>query len=136
MCHDDVYKDISKSRAHVTTIIRLNELCDYVKNQLRQGNITMGHARAVITCGHDKQAKIIREAIHKRLSVRSVENLTKTQKNRIEPTKKDQDTLALERTLSDVLGAKTTISHNKSGGQVNIRYSSIEELQGIIEKIK
>ena len=136
MSHDDVAKYISKSRAHVTNIIRLNELCDYVKDQLRQGNITMGHARAVITCGHDKQAKIIREAIHKRLSVRSVENLTKTQKSPIEPTKKDQDTLALERTLSDALGAKTTISHSKRGEQGNIRYSSIEELQGIIEKIK
>ena len=136
MSHDDVAKYISKSRAHVTNIIRLNELCDYVKDQLRKGNITMGHARAVITCGHDKQAKIIREAIHKRLSVRSVENLAKTQKSPIEPTKKDQDTLALERTLSDALGAKTTISHSKRGGQVNIRYSSIEELQGIIEKIQ
>jgi ParB family chromosome partitioning protein len=51
MSHDDVAKYISKSRAHVTNIIRLNELCDYVKDQLRQGNITMGHARAVITCG-------------------------------------------------------------------------------------
>jgi ParB family chromosome partitioning protein len=136
MSHDDVANYISKSRAHVTNIIRLNELCEYVKDQLRHGNISMGHARAVITCGHVKQAKIIKEAIDKKLSVRSVEKLTKSKERSSIPTKKDQDTLALERKLTEALGAKTTISINKRGGLVNIRYSSIDELQGIIKKIE
>ena len=135
MSHEDVAKYISKSRTHVTNIIRLNDLSDFVKEQLRENNISMGHARAVITLSDDEQSKIIREAIHKKLSVRAVENLAKpTQKSKISE-QKNQDTLALERRLTETLGAKTTINNGKKGGVVNIRYGSLDELQGIIDKI-
>jgi ParB family chromosome partitioning protein len=135
MSHEDVAKYISKSRTHVTNIIRLNDLSDFVKDQLRENNISMGHARAVITLANDEQSKIIREAIHKKLSVRAVESLAKpNQKNKI-IEQKDQDTLALERKLTESLGAKTTINNGKKGGVVNIRYGSLDELQGIIDKI-
>ena len=135
MSHEDVAKYISKSRTHVTNIIRLNDLSDFVKEQLRENNISMGHARAVITLSNDEQSKIIREAIHKKLSVRAVENLAKpNQKNKI-IEQKDQDTLALERKLTESLGAKTTINNGKKGGVVNIRYGTLDELQGIIDKI-
>ena len=135
MSHEDVAKYISKSRTHVTNIIRLNDLSDFVKEQLRENNISMGHARAVITLSNDEQSKIIREAIQKKLSVRAVENLAKpNQKNKISE-QKNQDTLALERRLTETLGAKTTINNGKKGGVVNIRYGSLDELQGIIDKI-
>ena len=135
MSHEDVAKYISKSRTHVTNIIRLNDLSDFVKEQLRESNISMGHARAVITLSNDEQSKIIREAIHKKLSVRAVENLAKpNQKSKISE-QKNQDTLALERRLTETLGAKTTINSGKKGGVVNIRYGSLDELQGIIDKI-
>lgn len=135
MSHEDVAKYISKSRTHVTNIIRLNDLSDFVKEQLRENNISMGHARAVITLSEDEQSKIIREAIHKKLSVRAVENLAKpNQKSKISE-QKNQDTLALERRLTETLGAKTTINNGKKGGVVNIRYGSLDELQGIIDKI-
>ena len=135
MSHEDVAKYISKSRTHVTNIIRLNDLSDFVKEQLRENNISMGHARAVITLSNDEQSKIIREAIQKKLSVRAVENLAKPdQKSKISE-QKNQDTLALERRLTETLGAKTTINNGKKGGVVNIRYGSLDELQGIIDKI-
>ena len=135
MSHEDVAKYISKSRTHVTNIIRLNDLSDFVKEQLRENNISMGHARAVITLSNDEQFKIIREAIHKKLSVRAVENLAKpNQKSKISE-QKNQDTLAIERRLTETLGAKTTINNGKKGGVVNIRYGSLDELQGIIDKI-
>ena len=135
MSHEDVAKYISKSRTHVTNIIRLNDLSDFVKEQLRENNISMGHARAVITLSNDEQSKIIREAIQKKLSVRAVENLAKpNQKSKISE-QKNQDTLALERRLTETLGAKTTINNGKKGGVVNIRYGSLDELQGIIDKI-
>jgi ParB family chromosome partitioning protein len=136
MSHEDVAKYISKSRTHVTNIIRLNDLSDFVKEQLRENNISMGHARAVITLSNDEQSKIIREAIHKKLSVRAVENLAKpNQKKSKISEQKNQDTLALERRLTETLGAKTTINNGKKGGVVNIRYGSLDELQGIIDKI-
>ena len=135
MSHEDVAKYISKSRAHVTNIIRLNDLSNFVKDQLRQNHISMGHARAVITLTHDEQSKIIREAIQKKLSVRAVENLTKPKQNNKSAQIKDADTLALERKLTDILGAKTSIHNGKKGGTVNIRYESVDELQGIIDKL-
>ena len=135
MSHEDVAKYISKSRAHVTNIIRLNNLSEFVKDQLRQNHISMGHARAVITLPHDEQSKIIREAIQRKLSVRAVENLTKPKQNNKSAQIKDADTLALERKLTDILGAKTTIHNGKKGGAVNIRYGSVDELQGIIDKL-
>ena len=77
MSHDDVAKFISKSRTHVTNLIRLNELSDYGKEQLRIGTITMGHARAVLTLSNDEQSRILRDVVKRNLSVRAIENLAK-----------------------------------------------------------
>ena len=135
MSHDDVSKYISKSRTHVTNLIRLNDLSDYGKEQLRMGTITMGHARAVLTLSPDEQSTILREAVRKNLSVRAVENLVKPNA-KYQSKNKDPDTAILERQLSESLGAKIYIKHRKSGGVVSIKYSTIKELQGIIEKIR
>ena len=135
MSHDDVSKYISKSRTHVTNLIRLNELSDYGKEQLRVGTITMGHARAVLTLSPDEQSRILREAVRKNLSVRAVENLAKPD-SKIQSKNKDPDTAILERQLSESLGAKINIKHSKSGGVISIKYSTMNELQGIIEKIR
>ena len=135
MSHDDVSKYISKSRTHVTNLIRLNELSDYGKEQLRMGTITMGHARAVLTLSPDEQSRILREAVRKNLSVRAVENLAKPN-SKTQSKNKDPDTAILERQLSESLGAKINIKHSKSGGVISIKYSTMNELQGIIEKIR
>ena len=135
MSHDDVSKYISKSRTHVTNLIRLNDLSDYGKEQLRTGTITMGHARAVLTLPPDEQSRILREAVRKNLSVRAVENLAKLD-SKTQSKNKDPDTAILERQLSESLGAKINIKHSKSGGVISIKYSTMNELQGIIEKIR
>ena len=135
MSHDDVSKYISKSRTHVTNLIRLNDLSDYGKEQLRAGGITMGHARAVLTLSPDEQSRILREAVRKHLSVRAVENLAKLD-SKTQSKNKDPDTAILERQLSESLGAKINIKHSKSGGVISIKYSTMNELQGIIEKIR
>ena len=135
MSHDDVSKYISKSRTHVTNLIRLNDLTDYGKEQLRMGTITMGHARAVLTLSPDEQSTILREAVRKNLSVRAVENLVKPNGKYLSKNK-DPDTAILERQLSESLGAKINIKHRKNGGVISIKYTTIKELQGIIEKIR
>ena len=135
MSHDDVSKYISKSRTHVTNLIRLNDLSDYGKEQLRAEKITMGHARAVLTLSPDEQSRILREAVRKNLSVRAVENLAKPD-SKTQSKNKDPDTAILERQLSESLGAKINIKHGKSGGVISIKYSTMNELQGIIEKMR
>ena len=136
MSHDDVSKYISKSRAHVSNLIRLNELCAFGKDQLRTGTISMGHARAVLSLGINEQTKIIKEAVKRNLSVRAVESLCKSNQKPSVNRHKDPDTAILERQLTDLLAAKTSIKHTNNGGNITIKYRTMNELQGIIEKIR
>ena len=136
MSHDDVSKYISKSRAHVSNLIRLNELCAFGKDQLRIGTISMGHARAVLSLAISEQTKIIKEAVKRNLSVRAVEALCKSNQKTSVNRHKDPDTAILERQLTDLLAAKTSIKHTNNGGNITIKYRTMNELQGIIEKIR
>ena len=136
MSHDDVSKYISKSRAHVSNLIRLNELCAFGKDQLRIGTISMGHARAVLSLAISEQTKIIKEAVKRNLSVRAVEALCKSNQKTSVNRHKDPDTAILERQLTDLLAAKTSIKHTNNGGNITIKYKTMNELQGIIEKIR
>lgn len=136
MSHDDVSKYISKSRAHVSNLIRLNELCAFGKDQLRIGTISMGHARAVLSLGISEQTKIIKEAVKRNLSVRAVESLCRSNQKVSVIRHKDPDTAILERQLTDLLAAKTSIKHTNNGGNITIKYRTMNELQGIIEKIR
>ena len=83
MNHEDVARYICKSRTHVTNLIRLNDLCDYAKEQLRMGKINMGHARAVLTLSESDQLRILKDAVSNQLSVRAVENLAKPRTDKI-----------------------------------------------------
>ena len=136
MSHDDVAKYICKSRAHVSNLIRLNDLCTFVKDQLRLDKISMGHARAVLSLTADEQTRVIKSCISKRLSVRAIEKIISSGIRKPISPPKDQDTVILERQLTELLGARITINHRRRGGVLNIKYSSTSELDGIIDKIK
>jgi len=136
MSHEDVASYICKSRAHVTNLIRLNDLCNYVKDQLRLDKISMGHARAVLTLPADEQTRVIKSCISRSLSVRAIEKIISSGTKKPKPSSKDQDTVIVERQLTELLGAKISINHSRRGGVVNIKYSSTSELEGIIEKIR
>ena len=136
MSHDDVAKYICKSRAHVSNLIRLNDLCTYVKDQLRLDKISMGHARAVQTLPADVQTRVIKSCILKNLSVRAIEKIISSDIRKPLSPPKDRDTMMLERQLTELLGAKITINHRRRGGVLNIKYSSTSELDGILNKIR
>tara|TARA_Y100000389_G_C17459998_1_gene520981 strand:- start:91 stop:963 length:873 start_codon:yes stop_codon:yes gene_type:complete len=139
MTHDDIAKYTGKSRSHITNILRLNDLTEYVKSKLVDGSIEMGHARAVLSLDMVKQESIIKQAVLRKLSVRSVESLARN--SRTAPNKKikniDQDTVSLEQELSEHLGANIKITHKADGaGKLEIKYKSLNELQGIVSKFK
>ena len=140
MTHEDISKYTGKSRSHVTNLIRLNELSDFVKTKLLEGQIDMGHARAVITLKSSSQISLIRTVISKGLSVRALESLIKKKNSTDSPAKlstKPQDTVILEQELSEKLCANVRITHQSNGhGKVEIIYSSLGELEGIIKKIR
>jgi len=89
MTHDDIAKYTGKSRSHITNILRLNDLVDYVKTKLQDGSIEMGHARAVLSLDSSLQETIIKNAVIKRLSVRAVEALARN--SRVKNVKKSND---------------------------------------------
>ena len=139
MTHDDIAKYTGKSRSHITNILRLNELIQYVKLKLAAGSIEMGHARAVLSLDVTQQESIIKQAISRKLSVRAVEGLVRSFKTK--PAKQtkdiDHDTVSLEKELSEYLAADIKINHNAAGtGKIEIKYKSLSELQGIVAKFK
>lgn len=137
-------ESIGKSRTTVTNMLRLLKLGGEVRELLDRGDIEMGHARALLTLEQSAQLAIAREVVDKGLSVRQTEALARKAAegarkktvagSRSEP---DADTAALERRLSDQVGAPVSIRHSARGsGQLVIRYSSLDELDGILAHIK
>ncbi len=135
---------IGKSRTTVTNMLRLLKLGGEVRELLDRGDLEMGHARALLTLEPADQLAIGREVVEKGLSVRQTEALARRRNEPASPDKTsksgggpDADTAALERRLSDQVGAPVAIRHTARGsGQLVIRYSSLDELEGILAHIK
>lgn len=139
MTHEDISRYTGRSRPHISNIMRLNSLTDYVKQKLADGAIEMGHARAVLSLPATQQDLITKRAISNKLSVRSVESLARNHGllNSKSKHQKDQDTVSLENELSEIFGADIIITHNLAGkGKVEIKYKTLNELQGIINRFK
>ncbi len=135
---DSLATVLGKSRSHIANTLRLLVLPDGVKTLLAEGMISAGHARALIGAANPKT--IADEIIKRGLNVRQVERLVKASKD--EPQKpspkskeKDSDTLALERSLTDVLGLNVEIDFNGSGGQVSVKYKTLDQLDDIIRRL-
>ena len=135
---NDLGEIIGKSRSHVANSLRLLKLPEPVRDMLASGTLSAGHARALIpTSDPTALAKTI---VAKGMSVRDAERIAQNDiKAQGEPApvsarssdEKDTDTLALERTLSDVLGLEVTVNHKGNGGQLRIAYKTLEQLEEI-----
>lgn len=136
---DDVGKLVHKSRSHVTNLLRLLDLPEFVRQSLLQGDISMGHARAV-AAAPDPEA-LTRDIVAKGLSVRQAEQRAKRAKQGprelvlTSERKVDADLAALERQLSDMLGVKVQVVHKGRGGAVTLNYSSLEQLDMICQRL-
>ncbi|KGJ98773.1 ParB/RepB/Spo0J family partition protein [Thalassotalea sp. ND16A] len=139
LTHQEVATAVGKSRTTVTNLLRLNSLNDDVKTFLENGDIEMGHARALLSLQGDLQTTTARTVAAKELTVRETEKLVKkaSQPEVEKPTAvKDPDTVKLEDSLSMRVGSPVQISHNQKGkGKMVISYSSLDELEGILAKI-
>jgi ParB family chromosome partitioning protein len=128
---------LSKSRSYIANLLRLLQLPEDVLELLREGHLTAGHARALITS--EKASELARLIISKGLSVRETEKLVGAPRKPEKSEKtakvgnKDADTRALEGDLSANLGMRVAIEHKAGGsdGQVTIRYKSLEDLDDI-----
>jgi ParB family chromosome partitioning protein len=137
---DGVARLVHKSRSHVANLLRLLDLPEFVRQSLLQGDISMGHARAVATAS-DPEA-LTREVIRKGLSVRQAEEQARRAKQPAgsraprNPAKAvDTDLQSLERQLGDILGLKVQVSHKGQGGAVTLHYSSLDQLDMIFQRL-
>jgi ParB family chromosome partitioning protein len=126
---------LAKSRSYIANLLRLLQLPEDVQTHLREGRLSAGHARALITTPNPSE--LARQVIARGLTVRQTEELAKTATSRSGvprpargPSEKDADTRALEADLSANLGMSVSIDHEAGGnaGLLRIRYSSLDDL--------
>jgi ParB family transcriptional regulator, chromosome partitioning protein len=128
---------LSKSRSHIANLLRLLQLPPEVLDWLRQGQLTAGHARALITT--DDPVALARQVISRSLSVRQTEKLAKAPRGTVvakAPPRpdKDADTRALEQDITAALGMKVAIDHRSDGaGSVVITYKSLDQLDQLCQ---
>jgi len=143
MTHQEVANSVGRARASISNMLRLLDLPSSVQELLTVGSINMGHARALLSIQDaSMQLEVANLVAEKKLSVRETEKLVKSiidgkTKEKKQTQKKDQDIVNLETTLTNQLGAKVTIKHKPTGaGTLTINYTSTDELEGILNKIK
>ena len=131
-------KEIGKSRSHIANLLRLLNLPTEVQEFLISGQLTSGHARALVTC--ENPLTLAKQIISLGLSVRDAERLVrntgqKKTKNKIKTKEKPADTILLESDLSTALKMKVSINHEegKEKGLISISYKSLDELDRISE---
>jgi ParB family chromosome partitioning protein len=136
----DLAKIIGKSRSHVANMLRLLKLPDSVKQMLADGVLTAGHARALLSV--DDPEAVAKRIVEQGLNVRDVEKLgqveTKATTGKAPRAKaeKDPDTRALEKALEDVLGLNVSIEHGPKGGELRLKYSTLDQLDDLCRRLR
>ena len=136
---DAMAQSIGKSRSHVANMLRLLNLPDVVKAMLADGRLSAGHGRALL--GAKNPADLAATVIKKGLNVRATEALVRREggakpSNLNAAVPKDADTLSLERELTDAVGLKTKIRTKGAGGEIRFVYTSLDELDDLIARLR
>jgi len=136
----EIAKIIGKSRAHVANTLRLLNLPEATRKLLSEGAISAGHGRALLAVAHPDA--VARRIVEEGLTVRDIESLGKAPrapetKSAKSPAKsgidKDADTRAMEKLLSDALGMRVSIRHQGEGGEIGVRYETLDQLDALCQ---
>lgn len=136
MTHQTAAEAVGRSRAAVSNILRLLHLGKSTQTLLLEGQLDMGHARALLPLSAGQQAEAAHEIARRGLSVREAEALAARLLKPKASTREqpDRDVLRLAEDLSDQLGAKVTLRANRKGtGTLAIHFSSLDQLDGILK---
>jgi len=142
MTHQEAAEAVGRSRTAVSNLLRLLELCDPVRQWVRENRLEMGHARALLSLSPTLQQEAAHQVLLQGLSVRETEVLARRlQEQTLSPkttTKAlDPNVRALQDDLSERLGTRVLVQHQTSGkGRLVIHYSSLDELDGILGRVK
>ena len=146
LTHQQAAEAVGRSRAAVSNLLRLLELPDGIRQLLEDKSLEMGHARALLTLAPAAALQLAKDAVAEGWSVREVERRAQLLAKGQLPAKKagkapakraDADIAALERELSEKLGAKVAVQHGRGGrGKLVIAYHGLESLYGILERLR
>lgn len=136
---EDVALSVSKSRSYVANLLRLTTLPDYVKDLIRNGKLSAGHARTLI--GSTNMEELVQEILSEKLSVRETENRRKekapnTQKNALTQETEDPDLIVVQQIIESTLNMPTKININKRGGQIKLSFETYEQLDTLVSKLQ
>ena len=138
MTQETLAQSVGKSRTHVTNSLRLLNLPDRVQHEVREGRLSFGHARAMLS--HPDPESLLPAVLEKQLNVRQTEALAtrppaKPQQRAAAPVR-DADTVSLERQLADALGYRVTVvMDGRSGGTVRIRFEDLQQLEELAARL-
>ncbi len=137
LTQDALGKAVGKSRSHVANTLRLLNLSSHVRDLLRDGHLTAGHARALLTAAEPE--KLANQIIARGLNVRQAEALAAGRgaavPNHAMRTQ-DADVAALERTLTEALGLKVRVASSGTGGSLTIAYKNLDQLDGLVRLLQ
>lgn len=139
MTHQTAAESVGRSRVAVTNLLRLLNLAKPVQALLMNGELDMGHARALLALTHAKQVDSASEVVKRGLSVREAERLVARV---LKPREKkapsqDRDVARLEEELSEKLGAGVHISANRKGaGRLSIEFANLDQLDELLGRIR
>jgi ParB family chromosome partitioning protein len=146
LTHQQAADAVGRSRAAVTNLLRLLELPDSIKRLMEAHRLEMGHARALLTLPAKAAEALAQRAAEHGWNVRELEEHArraasgagaKARGGRKARAAADPNVAQLERELAEKLGAKVAIQHgNKGRGRLVIEYFSLDELDGILERIR
>ena len=138
---EEIAKVVGKSRSHVANMMRLTRLPAEVQTFIAQGQLSAGHARALI--GVPDPLAAAKRIVEEGLNVRQAEALAheegvperKPQKAR-GGKEKDRDTVELEKRVSDALGLKVIVNHRDPGGTVQVSYRNLDQLDEVMRRLE
>lgn len=143
LTQEEISQRLGKSRSAVANALRLNNLCDTVKEMLQNEQLTRGHARALLTLDEKKQIELANRVIENDLNVRQTEALASAASSgKTPPPKKQNNPLMqkyykdLENALSSQFGTRVKISEGTKKGKIEIEYYSKDDLERILFELK
>jgi ParB family chromosome partitioning protein len=134
---EELARVLGKSRSHVANMMRLLGLPEPVRHMLEQAELTAGHARALLTS--EDPVGLAKKVVAQGLNVRQTEKLAQGGEvktgSKLPKVEKDTDVIALERSLSNLIGLHVTISSAAKGGVLSIHYNNLDQLDGVISRL-
>lgn len=133
---EELSEIIGKSRSHISNIMRLLTLPNEVQNAIKEGKLSFGHARALVTS--DNVLQLAKEVMDKSLNVRETEDLVRKGKGKglnLKPSYIDPEIYNLSHQITELIGLETIIKLKGKGGKIEMTFSDFNELDSFVQKI-